>query len=85
MMNPNPRPLSMRKKVQLMVALTILAWATQTLFHQWGFGKDLAAQTRAGGARAVAAPRKNSSPAPRASPPAPRSRCAPRPPCSAPK
>src|SRR2546423_13632038 len=40
----NGRPLSMRKKVQLMVILTILAWATQTLFHQWGFGQDVAAQ-----------------------------------------
>jgi flagella basal body P-ring formation protein FlgA len=37
----------MRKKVQLMVALTILAWATQTLLHQWGFGNDLSAQERA--------------------------------------
>ena len=35
----NGRPLGMRKKVQLMVILTILAWATQTLFHQWGFGQ----------------------------------------------
>jgi hypothetical protein len=34
---PHPR-LSMRKTVQLMVILTILAWATQTLFHQWGYG-----------------------------------------------
>jgi flagella basal body P-ring formation protein FlgA len=42
----NPRPLNMRKKVQLMVALTILAWATQTLLHQWGFGNDLSAQER---------------------------------------
>lgn len=42
----NPRPLSMRKKVQIMVALTILAWATQTLMHQWGFGNDLSAQER---------------------------------------
>ena len=33
-----PRPLGPRKTVQLMVILTILAWATQTLFHQWGFG-----------------------------------------------
>src|SRR3954463_7469004 len=33
-----PRPLSPRKTVQLMVILTILAWATQTLFHQWGYG-----------------------------------------------
>jgi flagella basal body P-ring formation protein FlgA len=35
----NPRPLmSIRKTVQLMVILTLLAWATQTLFAQWGRG-----------------------------------------------
>jgi flagella basal body P-ring formation protein FlgA len=34
----NPRPIGMRKTVQLMVILTLLAWATQTLFHQWGYG-----------------------------------------------
>ncbi|MGB7159845.1 MAG: flagellar basal body P-ring formation chaperone FlgA [Tepidisphaeraceae bacterium] len=39
MMNRNgPRPLGMRKTVQLMVILTILAWATQTLLSQWGYG-----------------------------------------------
>ena len=43
----NGRPISMRQKVRILVALTILAWATQTLFHQWGFGADLAAQERA--------------------------------------
>ena len=32
------RPLGPRKTVQLTVALTILAWATQTLIRQWGFG-----------------------------------------------
>lgn len=42
----NGRPLSIRKKVEFMVALTLLAWATQTLFHQWGFGNDLAARER---------------------------------------
>src|SRR5687767_1805535 len=56
MMNPNHRPLSMRKKVQLMVALTILAWATQTLFHQWGFGNDLSAQERRGQSAPRSAP-----------------------------
>jgi flagella basal body P-ring formation protein FlgA len=43
----NGRPLSMRKKVQLLVILTLLAWATQTLFHQWGFGADVAAAASA--------------------------------------
>ena len=39
MNNNNPR-LSKRKQVQLLVVLTILAWATQTLMHQWGFGQE---------------------------------------------
>ena len=39
-MNYN-RPYSMRKTVQLMVILTLLAWATQTLFHQWGYGATI--------------------------------------------
>ena len=37
-------PLGARKTVRLMVALTILAWATQTLFHQWGFGAEPAGE-----------------------------------------
>lgn len=36
----NGRPLTMRKKVQLLVALTILAWATQTLLAQWARGAE---------------------------------------------
>ena len=36
-MNYPPR-IGIRKKVQLLVILTILAWATQTLFHQWSTG-----------------------------------------------
>jgi flagella basal body P-ring formation protein FlgA len=32
------RPLSRKKTVRLLVALTILAWATQTLLSQWGLG-----------------------------------------------
>src|SRR3954470_18086914 len=42
MINPNGR-ITKRKMVRLMVALTILAWATQTLFHQWGFGAEVGA------------------------------------------
>ena len=51
----NGRPISKKKTVQLMVILTLLAWATQTLFHQWGFGADVAAaaQDRAGADRFV--------------------------------
>jgi flagella basal body P-ring formation protein FlgA len=40
MYTPNGR-ISKRKTVQLMIALTILAWATQTLMHQWGFGAEV--------------------------------------------
>lgn len=36
-MNDQPPYISRRKKLQLVVILTILAWATQTLFHQWGY------------------------------------------------
>jgi len=36
-----PRPLSPRKTVQLMVIVTILAWATQTLLSQWGYGQTI--------------------------------------------
>jgi flagella basal body P-ring formation protein FlgA len=31
----------MRNKVKLLVGLTFLAWATQLLFHQWGFGQEM--------------------------------------------
>jgi len=43
----NRRPLSKRKTAQLLVALTILAWATQTLIHQWGFGQETEPSTAA--------------------------------------
>jgi flagella basal body P-ring formation protein FlgA len=58
MMN-NGRPLSMRKKVQIMVAMTILAWATQTLFHQWARGAEVApvGQSRADESTARFVPR----------------------------
>lgn len=36
----NGRPLGLRQRIRLLVALTILAWATQTLLHQWGFGAE---------------------------------------------
>ena len=39
----NGRPLGIRKTVRLMVAITILAWATQTLLSQWGYGAPPAA------------------------------------------
>ncbi len=37
----NGSPISTKKKVRILIALTILAWATQTLLHQWGFGQDV--------------------------------------------
>ena len=48
MMNGNGgRPVIGKKKaVRLMVALTILAWATQTLMAQWGFGAGARADAR---------------------------------------
>lgn len=45
MYSPNGR-ISKRKTVQLMIALTILAWATETLMHQWGFGAEITANAQ---------------------------------------
>ena len=55
-MNPPPQPLSKRKLVQLMVILTILAWATQTLFHQWGYGATVPPMTTPAPSPAPATP-----------------------------
>src|SRR4051794_10377480 len=39
----NGRPnISNKKLVRVCLALTILAWATQVLFKQWGFGAEIA-------------------------------------------
>ncbi|HEX4053672.1 MAG TPA: flagellar basal body P-ring formation chaperone FlgA [Tepidisphaeraceae bacterium] len=38
----NNRRLGKQKQVQLLVVLTLLAWATQTLLHQWGYGQEVA-------------------------------------------
>ncbi|HEY7090183.1 MAG TPA: flagellar basal body P-ring formation chaperone FlgA [Tepidisphaeraceae bacterium] len=44
--NGNGRPVLTRKQtVRLMIALTILAWATQTLLKQWGFGAEIVPAT----------------------------------------
>jgi flagella basal body P-ring formation protein FlgA len=37
-MNQVPPQLSRRKTVQFLVLMTLLAWATQTLLAQWGYG-----------------------------------------------
>ena len=39
-MHGNGRPLGTRKRMQVLVAVVLLAWATQTLLHQWGFGAE---------------------------------------------
>jgi flagella basal body P-ring formation protein FlgA len=31
----------MRKRIQVIVAVVLLAWATQTLVHKWGFGAEI--------------------------------------------
>lgn len=40
-MNNNGKPLTNKQTVRFMVGLTILAWATQTLVHQWGYGQTI--------------------------------------------
>ena len=57
MLNGNGRPVIGKKKaVRLMVALTILAWATQTLMSQWGFGAEIRADARNAAAAPATAP-----------------------------
>ena len=40
----NGRPLGLRKRMQVVIAVVLLAWATQTLLHQWGFGAEIVPQ-----------------------------------------
>lgn len=47
-MHGNGRPLGMRKRMQMLVAVVLLAWATQTLLHQWGFGAEVPAEQQQG-------------------------------------
>ena len=42
--NNNGRPLGKRQTIRVLIALTILAWATQTLLSQWGFGAEVHAE-----------------------------------------
>lgn len=37
----NGQPIEMKTQIRLLIALTILAWATQTLLQQWGFGQEV--------------------------------------------
>lgn len=39
----NGRPLGLRKRMQVVMAVILLAWATQTLLHQWGYGAEIPA------------------------------------------
>lgn len=39
----NGRPLGLRKRMQVVTAVILLAWATQTLLHQWGYGAEVPA------------------------------------------
>jgi len=39
----NGRPLGTRKRIQLLIAVVLLAWATQTLLRQWGYGAEVTA------------------------------------------
>lgn len=41
-MHGNGRPLGMRKRMQVLIAVVLLAWATQTLLRQWGYGAVVA-------------------------------------------
>ena len=36
----NGKPVGVRRRVQFLVVLAILAWATQILMQQWGFGAE---------------------------------------------
>src|ERR1700761_6709178 len=42
--NGNGRPLGLRKRMQVVIAVILLVWATQTLLHQWGFGAEIPPQ-----------------------------------------
>ncbi len=42
MYHGNGRPLTNKQLVRLSLGLTILAWATQVLFSQWGYGAEVA-------------------------------------------
>jgi flagella basal body P-ring formation protein FlgA len=37
----NTKPADLRKMIQGLIILTLLAWATQTLVSQWGFGDEV--------------------------------------------
>jgi flagella basal body P-ring formation protein FlgA len=46
--NNRGRPLGRKQTVRLMIALTIMAWATQTLLKQWGYGAQIPATVPVG-------------------------------------
>lgn len=53
----NGKPIGVRRRVQYLVILALLAWATQTLLQQWGFGADAGAADSTGAADVVDAGR----------------------------
>ena len=46
MYNGNGRPLTKRQTIRLLIALTIIVWATQTLLSQWGLAAEVAPATQ---------------------------------------
>ena len=45
-MHGNGRPLGTRKRIQLLIAIVLIAWATQTLLRQWGYGAEVAPESQ---------------------------------------
>jgi hypothetical protein len=41
----NRKPPTTRRTLQMLVIVTLLAWATQTMVSQWGFGNSLPRRT----------------------------------------
>ena len=44
----NSKPADLKKMIQGLIILTLLAWATQTLVSQWGFGDEVFIAARTG-------------------------------------
>jgi flagella basal body P-ring formation protein FlgA len=56
--NNDGRPLGKRQTIRVLIALTILAWATQTLLSQWGFGATTSAEPTSAPVEQAIAPEK---------------------------
>src|SRR5260221_10238874 len=44
-MNTNQQPSAIQKSIRLIIVLTILAWAAQSMLDHWGYGADSRADT----------------------------------------